>query len=543
MQQWVDGRSVGPGVRGAKDALKVLGPMRPGFEAVLTPEALAFVADLARTFAPEVRARLEARDERRRALERGAALDFLPETASVRAGDWKVSPLPEPLLDRRVEITGPVDPKMIINASNSGADVFMADFEDATSPTWDALVGGQLALMDAVRGALVFQAEQKTYRLAEKTAKLMVRPRGLHLPEAHVTLGGAPIPGALFDFGLFAFHNARELAARGAGPWFYLPKLEGHLEARLWNGIFVRAEHALGIARGTFKATVLIETLPAAFEMDEILFELREHAAGLNCGRWDYIFSFIKQRAHEPGAVLPDRAEVTMDRSFLRAYSELLVRTCHRRGALAMGGMSAYIPVKGDAAKNDAALAKVRADKLREARAGHDGTWVAHPGLVPVAREVFDAHLAGKTNQLDVLREDVRASREELLDVPEGPRTMRGLRHAVRVALRYLEAWLGGAGCVPLYDLMEDAATAEIARAQIWQWVHHRATVDGEVIDVDRLHEVVDDELVGVRAEVGDGRFEMGRFDAARRLLLRLTTAERMPDFLTLLAYEQLVTT
>jgi malate synthase len=520
----------------------IRGPAVPGTEAILSPEALAFVADLVRTFRGEVHARLAARRARRQALASGARLDFLPETRKVREDDWKIAPLPEELLDRRVEITGPVDRKMIINALNSGANVFMADFEDSTAPTWKNVLSGQRNLVDAVRRTITFESGDKKYALAERTAVLMVRPRGWHLPEKHLAVDGEAAPAALVDFGLFFFHNAKELLARGTGPYFYLPKMESHLEARLWNGVFLRAEHALSIPRGTIKATVLIETLPAAFEMDEIIFELREHMAGLNCGRWDYIFSTIKTRAHDPAAVLPDRSQVTMDKSFLRAYSELLVKTCHRRGAFAMGGMAAYIPVKGDAEKNAKALAKVRADKEREAKAGHDGTWVAHPGLVAVAREAFDAKLGSKKNQLDVTRDDVKVGAKELLDVPEGTRTMEGLRHNVRVGILYLEAWLGGQGCVPLYDLMEDAATAEICRAQVWQWIKHRAKVDGRVITKDRLHEIVHEELVRIRREVGEARFETGNFTAAQRLFERLATADEMADFLTLPAYEQILT-
>jgi malate synthase len=520
----------------------IRGPAVPGAEGILSEGALAFVADLVRTFRGEVHARLAARRARKVALAGGAQLDFLPETKNVRDGDWKIAPLPEDLLDRRVEITGPVDRKMIINALNSGANVFMADFEDSNAPTWANVVSGQKNLFDAVRRTITFEAGEKKYELAEKTAVLMVRPRGWHLPEKHLLVDGEAAPAGLVDFGLFFFHNAKELLARGTGPYFYLPKMESHLEARLWNGVFLRAEHALGVPRGTIKATVLIETLPAAFEMDEILFELREHMAGLNCGRWDYIFSAIKTRAYDPAAVLPDRSQITMDKSFLRAYSELLVKTCHRRGAFAMGGMAAYIPVKGDAEKNEKAFAKVRADKEREAKAGHDGTWVAHPGLVAVARETFDAQLGGKKHQLDVARDDVRVTAKELLDVPQGTRTLEGLRHNVRVGILYLEAWLGGSGCVPLYDLMEDAATAEISRAQVWQWIKHRAPVDGQIVSKDRLHEVVHEELVRIRREVGEARFETGRFTAAQALFERLATADEMADFLTLPAYEQILT-
>ncbi|MCI0569746.1 MAG: malate synthase A [Myxococcaceae bacterium] len=518
------------------------GPSVPGAERVLTPEAVAFVADLARTFGPRRDQLLARRQEVAGRLAAGEQLDFLKETASARAGDWKVAPLPEDLLDRRVEITGPAEAKMVINALNSGASVFMADFEDSLAPTWVNVVEGQRALGEAVRRTLTFTAPEtgKQYRLGEKLAVLFVRPRGWHLPEEHLLVDGKPVPGALFDFGLFFFHNAHEQLKRGTGPYFYLPKMESHLEARLWNDVFHHAQGALGIARGSIKATVLIETLPAAFEMDEILYELREHSAGLNCGRWDYIFSFIKKQALRADAVLPDRGQVTMDKGFLRAYSQLLIRTCHRRGVHAMGGMAAFIPVKGDEAANAAALEKVRADKLREVKDGHDGTWVAHPGLVPVAREVFDAHMPGK-NQLHVLREDVHVTREELLRIPRGTRTEAGLRQNVRVGIQYIEAWLRGQGCVPLYQLMEDAATAEISRAQVWQQLHHGATLEGlGTLTREAFDRVVAEELARIREEVGAERFARGRFDEARELFVRLATAPTFEEFLTLPAYRQL---
>jgi malate synthase len=521
--------------------IDIRGPFEPGFERILTDDALAFVADLARTFGPRVRELLERRRERQTRFDAGEVPDFLPETADVRARDWRVAPQPGDLLERRVEITGPTDRKMVINALNSGASVFMADFEDANSPTWHNLVDGQINLLDAVRRTISFESPdtKKKYRLADRVAVLFVRPRGWHLVERHFVLGGASVPGALFDFGLFFFHNARELIARGTGPYFYLPKMESHLEARLWNDVFVHAEDAMGVARGTIKATCLVETLPAAFEMDEILWELRDHSAGLNCGRWDYIFSFIKKRAHDASALLPDRSQVTMDAGFLAAYVGLLIRTCHRRGAHAMGGMAAQIPIKDDPAANEAALDKVRADKLREVKAGHDGTWVAHPGLVPIAREIFDAHMRG-ANQLDVARRDVSVTRDDLLRVPAGTRTEAGLRHDVLVGVQYIEAWLRGNGCVPLYHLMEDAATAEISRAQVWQWLHHRATVDGTPLDTDRLAGVVEEEMARIRREVGEARFAAGRFPEARDLFVRLATAERFEEFLTLAAYDLL---
>jgi malate synthase len=473
-------------------------------------------------------------------FDAGEPPDFLPETAEVRAREWRVAPLPKDLLDRRVEITGPTDRKMVINALNSGASVFMADFEDANSPTWDNLVQGQINLRDAVRRTIAFTAETgKKYALKEKTAVLLVRPRGWHLVERHVTVDGEVIPGSLFDFGLFFFHNARAALERGTGPYFYLPKMESHLEARLWNDVFVRAQEKLGLPIGTIKATCLIETLPAAFEMDEFLWELRDHSCGLNCGRWDYIFSFIKKRANDPSAVLPDRSQVTMDKAFLAAYVKLLIKTCHRRGVHAMGGMAAQIPIKDDAAANEAALEKVRADKLREVKAGHDGTWVAHPGLVPVAKDIFDAHMPGP-NQLGVRRDDVKVTPADLMEIPDGQRTDAGLRHNVRVGIQYIEAWLRGNGCVPLYNLMEDAATAEISRAQVWQWLHHKATVDGTPLAKDHFARVVDEEMQRIRGEVGDAKFNGGRFPEARDMFVRLSTAPKFEDFLTIPAYDLL---
>ena len=503
-----------------------------GTNGILSPEALAFVADLQRTFGPTIAELLSRRARRER-------LDFLPETRHIRDGRWTCAPVPAELRDRRVEITGPVDRKMIINALNSGARVFMADFEDSTTPTWSNVVQGQKNLFDAVRGTISLETAEKKYRLNEETAVLFVRPRGLHLLEKHVLVDGSPMRGALLDFGLFMFHNARELVERGSGPYFYLPKLESHLEARLWNVVFLHAERVLGIPSGTIKATVLIETLPAAFEMNEILYELREHSAGLNCGRWDYIFSFIKKRHGESAAVLPDRGVVTMDKGFLRAYSQLLIQTCHRRGVHAMGGMAAQIPIKGNPEANEKAFAKVRADKLREAKDGHDGTWVAHPGLVPVAMEIFDAHMPSP-NQIDNKREDVKVGREDLLAVPAGAPTLDGLRHNVRVGVQYLESWLRGQGCVPLYDLMEDAATAEISRAQVWQWLHHHVAIDGRPLDRDRCLAVVGEEMKRIEDEVGKERFARGKFAAARKLFEGLVLQDTFEEFLTLPAYDRI---
>jgi malate synthase len=516
----------------SRAGLLVRAPRLPEADTVLTPAALVFVEDLARRFAPEVARLLERRRLRQAEFDRGARPRFMDETRAIREGAWTVAPLPADLLDRRVEITGPVDRKMILNALNSGANVFMADFEDATTPTWGNLVTGQANLREAVAGTLrhTDPATGREYRLGEKTAVLCVRPRGWHLPEAHVLLDGAPIPGALFDFGLFFFHNAKALVGRGSGPYFYLPKMQSHLEARLWNDVFMRSQEALGLPAGTIKATVLIETLPAAFEMDEILCELRQHSAGLNCGRWDYIFSFIKTRRADPSAVLPDRVQVTMEQPFMRAYTLALVRICHRRGVHAMGGMAAQIPIKGDPQAGEAALAKVRADKEREVRDGHDGTWVAHPGLVPLAREVFDRGMPGP-NQISRRRDDVVTREEDLLAPPQGTRTEAGLRRAVVVGLRYLDAWLTGLGCVPLENLMEDAATAEICRTQIWQWVRHGARLeDGRVVDAALVRGILAEETA---------RLRLGPETVP--LFVRVACTDPLIDFLTLPAYERLV--
>jgi len=528
------------------EGLTISAPLGDRYASILSPEALAFVVDLHRAFAGRIEQLLAARRERQERLDAGVErFDFLSATREVRESAWTVAPLPNDILDRRTEITGPVDRKMIINALNSGASVFMADFEDANSPTWANNINGQINLFDAVRRTISFESKDKSYALAEKTAVLFVRPRGLHLLERHVTIDGKPARGNLFDFGLFFFHNAKEQLARGTGPYFYLPKLESHLEARLWNDVFVFAQKALGVPNGSIKATVLIETLPAAFEMNEILWELRDHSAGLNCGRWDYIFSFIKKRRADASALLPDRSVVTMDKGFLKAYSQLVIQTCHRRGVHAMGGMAAQIPIKSDPVANEAALEKVRADKLREVRDGHDGTWVAHPGLVPIAREIFDAHMKGK-NQLERLREDVAVTREDLLAVPEGPRTESGLRHNIRVGIQYVEAWLRGEGCVPLYNLMEDAATAEISRAQVWQWLKFGAAItwaDGSTAPLarDRFATIVEEEINGLKKALGDDRFTRGAFTDARAIFEKLASAEQFEEFLTLPAYDRLL--
>ena len=525
---------------GSGGALRVLGERVPGFDQVLTSDALDFVALLARRFAAEREALLARRAERQRQFREGALPDFLAETAPVREREWQVAPAPADLNDRRVEITGPTDAKMMINALNSGASVFMADFEDALSPPWTNVVTGQACCMDAVRRRLGFRSpEGKEYRLAPAVATLVVRPRGWHLEEKHVTLDGHPVPASLFDFGLYFWHNALELLARGSGPYFYLPKLESHLEARLWNAVFDEAQQAVGILPGTIRATVLIETIVAAFEMEEILHELRPHAAGLNAGRWDYIFSVIKKLGHRPEFVLPDRAQVTMAVPFMEAYTELLVATCHRRGAHAMGGMAAFIPSRRDPEVNRTALARVREDKGREAARGYDGAWVAHPDLVPTVREVFDAVLADRPHQKDRRRDEVSRDRERLLDVriPGGRVTDAGMRGNVSVALQYLEAWLRGSGAVAINNMMEDTATAEIARAQLWQWIRHRTpTESGEPVTLARVRAVLAEELARLRTGAPAGH----RLEEAAQLLDDLVAAEEFPEFLPLGAYGRL---
>jgi malate synthase len=522
--------------------LRIAGPTVDGGERVLTSEALAFVEDLVRRFAPRIGELLARRRAMQARFDAGEKPDFLAETAPVRSGAWTVAAEPADLQDRRVEITGPVDRKMIINALNSGAQVFMADFEDANSPTWANVVGGQANLIDAVRRTITYMSpEGKRYALNNSLATLLVRPRGFHLLERHCLVDDRPIPAMLFDFGMYFLHNAAALIAAGTGPYFYLPKLQSHLEARLWNDVFVRAQDVLGISRGTIKATVLIETLPAAFEMDEILYELRDHSTGLNCGRWDYIFSSIKTLRNDPDFVLPDRGQVTMETPFLRAYVRLLIRTCHRRRAHAMGGMAAQIPIKDDPRANDAALDKVRADKVREVREGHDGTWVAHPALVDLAKRVFDEGMPA-ANQLDRLREDVRVTASELVEPPAGTRTEAGLRLNIRVGIRYLEAWLGGQGAVPIYNLMEDAATAEISRTQIWQWLHHGAALDdGRVVTRALVEQLTGEEFDRVRGEMGRARFASGHFDEARALFTQVAISSELQDFLTIPAYDTLV--
>jgi malate synthase len=520
-----------PGVQA--HATQIAAPLTEADHTILTAEAMRFITALSRRFEARRQELLERRRVRQQEIDRGVLPDFLPETAWIRSADWVAAATPSDLLDRRVEITGPVDRKMIINALNSGASVFMADFEDSNSPTWRNNLDGHWNLRDAVNGVISYVSpEGKRYDLAERTAVLMVRPRGWHLDEKHFLVDGRPISGSLFDFGLFFFHNAKALMAKGTGPYFYLPKLESHLEARLWNDVFHFAQQELGIPRGTIRATVLIETILAAFEMDEIIYELREHSAGLNCGRWDYIFSFIKKFRNRADWVLPNRAQVTMERHFLNSYVTLLIETCHRRGVHAMGGMAAQIPIKNDPAANEQALEKVRQDKLREVRAGHDGTWVAHPGLVPVAKQVFDTHMMG-ANQLQRRRSE-RIAPADLLAVPEGDITEAGLRWNIDVGIQYLEAWLRGNGCVPIYNLMEDAATAEICRAQVWQWVKHGARMnDGRPVTAEVVKHNIQDVVESLRGSIGGEQLAR-----AARIYEEMMTRADFPEFLTLVAYD-----
>jgi malate synthase len=530
-------------VRAARtDSLVLTVPVQPEYQSILSADALEFIAAINAQFGGRVRELLAARETRQARFDAGEMPDFLPETRTIREYDWRIGDIPADLRDRRVEITGPTDRKMIINALNSGAKVFMADCEDSLAPTWDNVIGGQVNLCDAVRRTIeLVTPEGKVYRLNRDTAVLVVRPRGWHLREKHITQDGRAVPGAFVDFGLYFFHNAHELTKRGTGPYFYLPKMQSHLEARLWAEVFAFAERSLGIPHGTIKATVLIETLPAAFEMDEILWELKDYIVGLNCGRWDYIFSFIKTFAKRPDFVLPDRQQVTMTTHFLRSYSLLCIRTCHRRGAFAMGGMAAQIPIKNDPVANEQALAKVRADKEREASDGHDGTWVAHPALVPIARGVFDRLMPGP-NQLARLRDDVRVTAQDLLTLPDGQITERGLRNNVTVSLQYLAVWLSGNGCVPIMNLMEDAATAEISRAQIWQWISHPRGVleDGRKVTRDLFRSVLAEEQARVRQALGAEGYKRGHYDEAAQVLDEITTAPEFASFLTLAAYRRL---
>jgi malate synthase len=518
--------------------LVVTGPITRRYAEILTPDALGFIEELVNQFGPRSRELLAIRVRRQEYFDAGGLPDFLPQTKHVREGDWKVATIPKDLLDRRIEITGPVDRKMIINALNSGASTFMADFEDSSSPTWEQMMDGQVNLRDAVDGGISYASpDGREYRLNKKTATLIVRPRGWHLHEKHVLVDGEAIPGSLFDFGLYFFHNARKLIARGSGPYFYLPKMESHREARLWNEVFNFAQDYLGILRGAIRATALIETLTAAFEMHEFLYELRDHAGGLNCGRWDYIFSFIKCLRNHPDYVLPDRSELTMTQHFLRSYSQLLIQTCHQRGIHAMGGMAAHIPIKDDRIANETALNKVRADKEREAKEGHDGTWVAHPLLVPIAREVFDKYMAD-ANQIENLRPDVRVTAADLLKIPEGRITIRGLLHNISSALHYTESWLSGRGAVPISNLMEDAATAEISRAQIWQWIRQPRGIleDERRITVEMFRELMAEELQSIRRQLGD-MYQARKYKEAADLLDKMVSGKKLPNFLTLEAY------
>jgi malate synthase len=518
--------------------VQILGKAHPGFDQILTAEALDLVVALHRQFESRRQELLAARATRQTAFDGGALPDFLAETQSVRESDWTIAPQPKDMLDRRVEITGPTDRKMVINALNSAASTFMADFEDANCPTWFNMIDGQINLRDAVRRAITLEQGGKRYQLNDKTAVLIPRPRGWHLDEKHVLVDGKPVSGGIFDFALYFFHNARELLERGSGPYFYLPKMESHLEARLWNDIFKTAQDAVGVKQGTIKATVLIETVLAAFEMDEILWELKDHSAGLNIGRWDYIFSCIKKFRVNKDFCLADRGQVTMTAPFLRAYALSLVKTCHRRNAPAMGGMAAQIPIKNDPAANEAALEKVRLDKLREVTDGCDGTWVAHPGLVPIAKAVFDEHMP-KPNQYDKQRPDVKVSAKDLLNFqPEKPITEAGLRNNINVGIQYLGAWLAGNGCVPVFNLMEDAATAEISRSQIWQWIRSPKGVldDGRKVTVELFRDLLKEELPKVREYLGDEGWKAGRYEAAAKLFDEITTGDYV-EFLTLPAY------
>src|SRR5437870_3920480 len=523
--------------------LQITAEITPPFAEILTPDALAFVAKLQREFGARRSEALRARQDRQSRFDAGDMPDFLPGTKKIREENWTCAPIPNDLRDRRVEITGPTDRKMVINALNSGAKMFMADFEDANSPTWENMVEGQINLRDAIRRTIAFRSpEGKEYNLNEQTAVLIVRPRGWHLDEKHVVVDGKPISGALFDFGLYFFHNARELLEHATGPYFYLPKIESHSEARIWNDVFTLAQDELGIPRGTIRATVLVETITAAFEMEEILYELREHSAGLNCGRWDYIFSCIKRFRAKKDFILADRALVTMTTHFMRSYSLLCIKTCHRRNTFAMGGMAAQIPVKDDPEANEEAFAKVRADKEREAGDGHDGTWVAHPGMVQLATDAFDA-IMESPNQIDKKREDVNVGANDLLDFgPSEPITEQGLRQNVSVGVQYLEAWLGGRGAVPLFDLMEDAATCEISRAQVWQWIRHPdgKLSDGRKVTKELFVKVLDEELGKVRNQLGQSTYDKRKYGLARELFAKITTDDEFAEFLTLPGYQYL---
>ncbi len=522
------------------EGMQITADIKPGFETILTPEALALVAKLHRAFEPRRQELLKARVERTQRLDAGERPDFLAETKSIREGDWKIAALPKDLECRRVEITGPVERKMIINALNSGADSYMTDFEDSNSPNWDNQITGQLNLKDAVRRTISLEQNGKSYQLNDKTATLIVRPRGWHLDEKHVSVDGQRVSGGVFDFALYLVHNAKELIARGSGPYFYLPKMESHLEARLWNEIFVVAQEAVGIPRGTIRATVLVETILAAFEMDEILYELREHSSGLNAGRWDYIFSAIKKFKNDKEFCLADRSQITMTVPFMRAYALQLLKTCHRRNAPAIGGMSALIPIKNDPAANDKAMGGVRSDKARDAGDGYDGGWVAHPGLVPIAMEEFVKVLGDKPNQIGKQRDDVQVAGKDLLDFrPEAPITEAGLRNNINVGIHYLGSWLAGNGCVPIHNLMEDAATAEISRSQVWQWIRSSKGKldDGRKVTAELVRDLIAQELTKVKDAVGG---DTKPYERAAQIFEQMSTAEDFVEFLTLPLYEEI---
>ncbi|MDF5082907.1 malate synthase A [Vibrio parahaemolyticus] len=523
--------------------LEVTGALAPEHQAIFPVEAQTFLSLLCEKFAGRVEELLEAREEKQARIDAGELPDFLPDTQDIREGSWKILGIPQDLQDRRVEITGPTDRKMVINALNANVKVFMADFEDSMSPAWDKVLDGQVNLRDAVNGSISYTnpGNGKHYQLVDDPAVLICRVRGLHLKEKHVTWHGQIIPGALFDFALYFYNNHKALLQKGSGPYFYLPKLQSHHEAMWWSEVFHFTEEYFGLETGTIKATVLIETLPAVFEMDEILFSLKEHIVGLNCGRWDYIFSYIKTLKKHPDRVLPDRQVVTMDKPFLNAYSRLLVRTCHKRGAFAMGGMAAFIPAK-DPQENQKVLDKIHNDKSLEANNGHDGTWVAHPGLADTAMEVFSAALGERTNQLDVSRsEDAPITAAELLEPCDGERTEEGMRHNIRVALQYIEAWISGNGCVPIYGLMEDAATAEISRASIWQWIQHGKSLDnGQQVTKALFETYLQEEVEVVKQEVGEERYQAGRFEEAAQLMAKLTTSDELTNFLTVPGYDYL---
>ena len=524
------------------EGIEISGSVADDFSQILTPEALSFVGTLAREFDSQRKTLLERRMTVQAEIDDGKMPDFLPETREIRESDWKIASVPADLQDRRVEITGPVDRKMIINALNSGASTYMADFEDSHSPTWNATLQGQINLRDAVNGTIDFESpDGKQYRLADEIATLLVRPRGWHLVEKHLTVDGQPVSASIFDFGLFFFHNAANLMAKDSGPYFYLPKMESHLEARLWNDVFIRAQDMLDIPKGTIKATVLIETILAAFEMDEILYELKDHMAGLNCGRWDYIFSFIKRFKNIPAYIFPDRAQIAMTRHCMHSYSLLAIRTCHRRGAHAIGGMAAQIPIKTDPEANAAALQKVTEDKIREATDGHDGTWVAHPGLVGLAKEEFDRAMPAP-NQIEKLREDVHVTADDLLKLPTGTITEEGLRTNIDVGIQYMAEWLMGNGCVPIYNLMEDAATAEISRTQIWHWVHHPKGVldDGRKVTLELFRSLMEEEMQKICKRVGDECYGEGKYNLASQLFDEIISNDELEEFLTLRAYEHL---